>query len=183
MIPSPYLFVYCYNVAVQLATIGKKLSQIIKLLLQLPEYCDFQDDIGTDFKSTLVSRRSLVPDAAESAIQYRVEGADEPCAHALTYRLRVEETGTLTVSELIDHLTSTTVNTAYADKLPVLQALNVFLGHYAESSPAIATVGRSKSFSLYRASPKWTWSRAVRSSRILLECSSRDLPNPGLLSI
>ena len=78
-----------YNVAVQLATIGKKLGQIIKLLLQLPEYCDFQDDIVIDFKSTLVSRRRLVPDAAESAIQYRAEGADEPCAHAPNYRLRV----------------------------------------------------------------------------------------------
>ena len=95
MIPSPYLFVYRYNVAVELATIGKKISQIIKLLLQLLEYCDFQDDIGTDFKSTLVSRRRLVPAAAESAIQYRAEGADEPCAHALTYRLRVEETDTV----------------------------------------------------------------------------------------
>jgi len=66
----------------------------------------------------------------------------------------VEGTGTLTVSELTDYLSSTNVNTAYADKLPVLQALNIFLGHYAKSSPAIATVG-SKSFSLTQDSPRW----------------------------
>ena len=84
----------------------------------------------------------------ESVIQYRAEGADQPCTHALTDLLRVEETGTLTASELTDHLTSTSVNTANAVMLPVLQALNVFLGHYAKSSPAIAMVGRSKSFSL-----------------------------------
>ena len=64
------------------------------------------------------------------------------------YRLRVEETGTLTVSGLTDHLTSTNVNMAFADKLPVLQALNIYLGHYAKSSPTIATVGSSKSSSL-----------------------------------
>lgn len=113
----------------------------------------------------------------ESVIQYRAESADEPCTHALTDLLRVEETGTLTASELTDHLISTSVNTADAVMLPVLQALNVFLGYYAKSSPAIAMVGRSKSFSLHRTSPKWTWSRAVRSSRILLDCSSHGFPN------
>ncbi len=154
MIPSPDLILYRYNVAVQPDAKGRKLSQIVKLLLQLPEYRTFKDDIVTDFKSTLVSRRKLSPEAAESAIQYMAEGEDEPRAHAQTYRLRVEETGTLTVSELTDYLASTSVNTAYADKLPVLQALNIFLGHYAKSSPAIATIGSSKSFSLSQTSPK-----------------------------
>ena len=155
MIPSPDLLLYRYNVAVQPAATGKKLNQIIKLLLQLPEYGDFQDDIVTDFKSTLVSRRRLSPDTAERAIPYRAEGEDEPRANAQTYRLRVEETGSLTVSALTNHLTSTNVSTAYADKLPVLQALNIFLGHYAKSSPAVTTVGSSKSFSLTQAYPKW----------------------------
>lgn len=153
LIPSPDLLLYRYNVAVQPAAAGKKLSQIIKLLLQLPNYAAFQHDIVTDFKSTLVSRRRLSPDAAESAIQYKAEGEDEPRAKAQTYQLRVEETGTLTVSELTDYLTSTSVNTAYADKLPVLQALNIFLGHHAKSSATIATVGSSKSFSLTQATP------------------------------
>ena len=148
MIPSPTLVLYRYSVAVQPDATGKKLSQIIKLLLQLPQYGDFRGDIVTDFKSTLVSRRRLSPHTVELAVQYRAEGEDEPRANAPTYRLRVEETGTLTVSDLSDHLSSTNVNTAYADKLPMLQALNIFLGHYAKSSPVVATVGASKSFSL-----------------------------------
>ena len=84
-----------------------------------------------------------------------MEGEDEPRANAQTHRLRVEETATLTVSELTNYLISTNINTAYADKLPVLQALNIFLGHYAKSSPAVATVGSSKSFSLTQDTPKW----------------------------
>ena len=155
MIPSPDLLLHRYNVAVQPAAVGKKLSQIIKLLLEIPGYREFRDDIVTDFKSTLVSRRRLSPDTAELAIQYRAEGEDEPRANAKTYQLRVEETGILTVSELTDYLTSTNMNAAYANKLPVLQALNIFLGHHAKSSPAVATVGSSKSFSLTQDSPKW----------------------------
>ena len=156
MIPGPNLLLYRYNVDVQPAATGKKLSQIIKLLLQLPEYHDFRDDIVTDFKSTLVSRGRLDPDTAQVAVTYRAEGEDEPRDNAQTYRLRVGQTGTLTVSELTDHLTSTNVTTAYADKLPVLQALNIFLGHYAKSTPMIATAGSSKSFSLDPKSPKWS---------------------------
>ena len=148
MIPSPNLLLYRYNVTVQPAATGKKIRQITKLLLQLPEYSDFQNDIITDFKSTLVSRRRLIPNVAGSAIQYRAEGEGEPRAHAQTYRLHVEETGTLAISKLADYLTSISVNTAYTDKLPVLQTLNIILGHYAKSSPAVTTVGSSKSFSL-----------------------------------
>lgn len=154
LIPNPDLILYRYNVDVQPTATGKKLSQIIRLLLILPEYAEFRDDIVTDFKSTLVSRQRLGPCVAESAIRYRAEGEDEPRTNAQTYRLHVEETGTLTVSQLTDYLASTNVNTAYADKLPVLQALNIFLGHYAKSSPTIATVGSSKSFSLGEASLK-----------------------------
>ena len=155
LIPSPNLILYRYHVAVLPAAAGKKLSQVIRLLLQLPDYDDFRHDIVTDFKSTLVSRRRLPANRAELTIQYKAEGEDEPRANAQTYRLRVEETGMLTVSELTDHLNSTSVNAAYAEQLPVLQALNIFLGHYAKSSPAIATIGSSKSFPLSETSPKW----------------------------
>ena len=37
----------------------------------------------------------------------------------------------------------------------MLQALNIFLGHYAKSSPTVATVGSNKSFPLTQNSPKW----------------------------
>ncbi|KAF7505467.1 hypothetical protein GJ744_000714 [Endocarpon pusillum] len=163
MIPNPDLLLYRYSVAVQPDATGKKLSQIIRLLLQLPEYADFEHDIVTDFKSNLVSCRRLSPDTVDSVVQYRAEGEDEPRANAQTYRLRVKETGILTVSELTDYLTSTNVNTTYADKLPVLQALNIFLAHYAKVSPTLATIGSSKSFDLN--TPKWDLGAGVSALR------------------
>ena len=68
MVPSPDLLFYRYSVAVQPTATGKKSSQVIKLLLELPGYGEFHDDITTDFKSTLVSLRRLSPGTAESAI-------------------------------------------------------------------------------------------------------------------
>ncbi len=155
MISSPELLLYRYNVAVQPTATGRKLGQIIRLLLQLPEYADFQHDIVTDFKSNLVTCRRLSPDTARSVVHYRAEGEDEPQANAQIYQLRLEETGTFTVSELTEYLTSTNMNAVYADKLPVLQALNIFLGHYAKASPTLATIGSSRCFDLTQASSKW----------------------------
>lgn len=151
--PSEKLVLYRYNVAVQPAATGKKLSQIISLLLSLPEYGNFRDDIVTDFRSTLISRRELSNISSDTAIQYQAEGEDQPRPHAPSYQLRVQQTGIFMVSELTTYLNSTNVNTTYADKLPVLHALNIFLGHYAKSSPAVATIGGSKSFSITRATP------------------------------
>lgn len=151
--PSQKLVLYRYNVAVQPAATGKKLSQIIRLLLSLPEYGNFRDDIVTDFRSTLISRRDLSNISSDVAIRYQAEGEDQPRAYAPSYQLRIQQTGTFTVSELTKYLNSANLNTTYADKLPVLQALNIVLGHYAKSSPTVATIGSSKSFSITQATP------------------------------
>lgn len=143
--PSQNLVLYCYNVAVQPAATRKKLSQIIRLLLSLPEYAYFQDDIVTYFRSTLISQRELLNISSDAAIQYQAEGEDQPRAYAPSYQLRVQQTGTFTISELITYLNSTNVNTSNADKLSVLQALNTFLGHYSKSSSAVATIRGHKS--------------------------------------
>lgn len=158
IVPSQKLVLYRYSIEVDPPARGKKLGQIIRLFLSLPEYSEFRDGIVTDFRSTLVSQRQLLNISPEKAIQYQIqyqaEGEDEPRANAKSYRLRVRGDSIFTVSKLIDYLNSTDVNTTYAEKLPVLQALNIFLGHYAKSSPTVATVGNSKSFSITQATPK-----------------------------
>ena len=154
LLPNPNLVLYRYNVAVQPSAQGKKLSQIIRLLLELPEFVELRDDIVTDYKSTLICRKKIGPDTVESAIQYRAEGEDEPTAYALSYRIRVQETGILTVSQLTDHLTSSSATSIFSETKPLLQALNIFLGHYTKSSPTIATVGSSKAFDITQGSPK-----------------------------
>lgn len=159
LLPSPELVLYRYNVAIQPSVKGGKLTQIIKLLLELPEFVNFRDDIVTDFSSTLICCKNLGSERVETAIQYKAEGEDEPTAYALSYRIRVEFTGTLTVSQLTDYLTSSNVSSFFSEKQPLLQALNIFLGNYTKASPTIATInsknaGGIKNFSTSPATPK-----------------------------
>ncbi|KAL9118826.1 MAG: hypothetical protein Q9187_004617 [Circinaria calcarea] len=154
LLPAPNLVLYRYHVNVLPAATGRKLTQIIRLLLEAPGYIDFRDDIVTDFKSTLISRRKLSSGEVKTVIKYRVEGEDEPRDNALSYTVHVEDTGTLTVAELTGFLTSTNVNAAYSNKLPIIQALNIMVGHYAKSSTAISTIGSSKAFALGQGSDR-----------------------------
>ena len=148
LIPRSDLVLYRYHVNVQPAVTGRKLGQIIKLLLEIPGYTEYRAEIVTDFRSTLISCRRLGSDPAEFRIKYKAEGEDEPLENSPEYRLRVEETGILTVAELTDYLANTNSAQADGDKLPILQALNIYLAHHAKASPNTSTVGSSKSFSL-----------------------------------
>ena len=147
VISDPKITFYRYHVAVLPVAKGRRLRQIINLLLELPYYREHRHDIVTDFKSTLISSREIGPlDAGRVSIQYRGEGHDEPQAGAQINQLNIEKTETFPISDFLGYLRSTSLSASYSDKLPVLQALNILLGHFAKSSPAIIDVGSSKSF-------------------------------------
>ena len=151
LITAPDLILYRYDVQVAPEAKGRMLAQTVRLLLELPEYMAMRDQIVTDFKSTLICRRRLSDTQAEHQILYRSEGEDDARANAKTYRITVQETGTLTVAQLVAFLTSTSVDLAYKDKQPTIQALNIFMGYFSKVSPARATIGSNKSFPLQNA--------------------------------
>ena len=148
MIPAPDLVLHRYHIAISPDATGKKLGQIIRLLLENPGFAEFRNDLVTDFKANLICRRNLGIDATEFLVQYRAENEDDPRPNATTYRIRLEPTGTLTVAQLTEYLTSTNLSANDGDKLPTIQALNILLGHFAKSTSNRATIGSSKSFSL-----------------------------------
>lgn len=146
---APDLVLYRYNVQIQPEAKGRKLAQLIRLLLELPDYVAMRDYVVTDFKSTLISRKRLSTADAVHQIQYRMEGEDNALSNATVYQVHVQETGTLTVAQLVGFLTSTSVDLAYTDMLPTIQALNIFLSYFSKASSARATIGANKSFSLH----------------------------------
>jgi eukaryotic translation initiation factor 2C len=148
LIPKPGLNLYRYDVRVVPTAAGRKLTQIVRLLLDLPAYQNFRKDIVTDFKANLISRVRLQTERQEYDIPYKAEGEDDPLDRAARYKVYVEETGTFTVTQLVDYLNSTNTSAIYSDKLDVIQALNIFLRHYANNSTTLATVGKSKTFPL-----------------------------------
>lgn len=144
---------YRYDVSVTPAATGRKLTQIIRLLLDAPELAEYKHDMVSDFKSTLICRQKFDDQAVK--IAYRQEGEEEPRDNGPQYEVKLQLTNTLATAELIGYLTSTNPSAQYDDKLPLIQALNIFLNHYAKSTNNLATIGSSKMFSLSEDSDTW----------------------------
>ncbi|KAF2008657.1 Piwi-domain-containing protein [Aaosphaeria arxii CBS 175.79] len=148
LMPASTLVLYRYDIAIAPTVAGRKLSQVVSLLLETAEMRPFKLHVVTDFKAILISRTKLPEDELIIDIPYQAEGEDEPQQGAATYTVRLRLTNILSVSELLRYLTSTNIGAHYDNTPEVVQALNIFLNHYAKSAGNLATIGSSKSFSL-----------------------------------
>jgi len=154
LIAAPAITLYRYGISVSPTATGRKLTQIVRLLLQAPEMAEFRPDIVSDFKSTCVSRRKLPGDDVTIPVTYRADGEDEPREGATVYKVRVLHTNTLSVDQMVEYLTSTDLAAHYDGKQPLIQALNILLKHYAKTADNIGTVGSARAFSLRPDAPK-----------------------------
>ena len=148
LIPALKLVLYRYHINVDPEVKGMKGEQIIRLLLEMPTLAEFKGDLVTDFKSTLISRKKLPQETLHFDVTYRAEKEDEPSPKAKTYRIQVGFTNTLTVAQLTEFLTSTRLTLGCSEKLPIMQALNIIVRHFAKSNSNLIAIGSSKTFSL-----------------------------------
>ncbi|CAI4213970.1 unnamed protein product [Parascedosporium putredinis] len=148
MMASSDVTLYRYDMSVSPSAVGRKLGQIIRQLLLSSELAEFDKDLVTDFKSTLLSRRRLGGNEITIKVVYQKETHDEPRDDAPTYKVRLLETSTLSVGELVRQLKSADPSSIYLDKMPTIQALNILLNHNAKQSADLVTVGSNKTFSL-----------------------------------
>jgi hypothetical protein len=161
--PSPQLVLYRYDLSAQPAATGKKLAQILRLALQSPVLTPLREDLVSDFKSTLISRQKLEDQSIE--VQYRAEGEDEPRDGAPKYMVRLQFTNVLPVADLIEYLTSTNLSAHYGQKLPMIQAFNIFLNQHGKSSGNLTTIGASKTFSLDERAATWDLTNCLTAIR------------------
>ncbi|KAH7110616.1 ribonuclease H-like domain-containing protein [Dendryphion nanum] len=143
---------YRYNIAIAADNkgnipTGKKARRIVQLLLE-EHFLSQGQNIATDFKSNLISRNELDITEDEYIIPYRSEEEDTPGPNARQYRCRVQFTGSLTLAELINHLTSTQAGLMFGSKDEIIQALNIVVGHHPKSVPQIASIGANRHFDL-----------------------------------
>ncbi|RYP16592.1 hypothetical protein DL765_005053 [Monosporascus sp. GIB2] len=148
LVTNKELVLYSYAIEVKPEAVGKKLVRIVGLLLEEPDLAALRDGIVTDFKSTLLSRKRLPQDEKKWDITYRAEGEDVPTQRATRYDVRLKYTNTLSVSNLLEYLTSSTLPIGHYDKQPIVQALNIFFNHYSKTHPRLATIGASRNFPL-----------------------------------
>ena len=120
MVPKPDVVLYRYSIQILPDVAGKKKEQVVRIILDLPELDEFRNDIVTDFRTTIISRRRLSQEFIESRIQYRAEGEDTPLPNAQTYRIKVETSGVLTVSQLTNYLSPTNLTERFDDKPEII---------------------------------------------------------------
>ncbi|KAI0902933.1 putative RNA interference and gene silencing protein [Ustulina deusta] len=120
---------------------------IIGLLLE-EHFLPRKYNIATDFKSNLISRDELDVKEEDYIVTYRSEEEDSPAPNATQYRIGIRFTGSLTLSELINHLTSTQAGLMFGSKDEIIQALNIVLGHHPKAEPAVATIAANRHFSM-----------------------------------
>lgn len=148
----PDLLLFRYSIEIQpddgeRTPTGKRAKRIIELLLE-EHLSAYRTSIATDYKSNLVCRFEL-PDTEDTYdVRYRSEEEDQPSQNAKTYRIRLQDTGTLRVSELMDYLTSTQASALFGSKEEIIQALNIVVGHHPKAASDIFSVGANKHFDL-----------------------------------
>jgi eukaryotic translation initiation factor 2C len=149
------LLVYRYSIEIQpdargKTPVGKKLKRLIEVLLE-EHFPAYRTHIATDYKSTVISRIDLPNLESSYSVVYRAEFEDEPGPRAVTYRLRLQNNGTVRVSELLDYLTSTQASAVFGSKDEIIQALNIIVGHHPKTALSIFSIGANKHFELHPA--------------------------------
>lgn len=146
------LELYRYSIAIAAdnqgnAPTGKRARRIVQLLLE-EHFLSQGHSIATDSKSNLISRNELDIEEDGYIVTYRSEEEDTPAPNARQYRCRFHFTGSLTLAELINHLTSTQAGLMFGSKDEIIQALNIVVGHHPKSEPSIASIGANRHFDL-----------------------------------
>jgi eukaryotic translation initiation factor 2C len=126
---------------------GKKLKRVIQLFIDehLPQY---SHDVVTDFKANILSKVDFNLDETDYQVTYLADDEDDPAPSAPIYKIRLQPTGTITVSDLVKYLTSTNAGQLFGSKDEIIQALNILIGHHPKMASTIASIGSNKHFQL-----------------------------------
>ena len=141
------LVLYRYSIDIKPEGVGKKAKRIMQLLLE-EHFQPLRSDVATDFKSNLISRNDLEIEKEIYLVTYRADDEDEPAPNAKQYRIQLQSTGSLKVSELMSYLTSSQADLMFGSKEEIIHALNLVVGQYPKAASTIATVGANRHFDL-----------------------------------
>lgn len=126
---------------------AKKCKQIVRLLIE-QAFAENQEDVATDYRSTLISREPLSIEDEDFQVKWKAEDEDTYPENPAVYPVTVQYTGTVSVPQLVDYLTSSNASSALANQAEIIQALNIVVGHGPKSDLRVGTVSANKHFSL-----------------------------------
>lgn len=135
------------------APMGKKLKRIIQCWLQHSSVRRYISNAVTDYSQILILKNEIEEIEKVNNIDplpYRAENEDDPKPDAKRYEIRLQESNvaTLKFSELLEYLQSPQGNKTYETKSPMVQNLDIVLGHARKTAPDRITFGRGQCFLL-----------------------------------
>ncbi|KAJ6787651.1 hypothetical protein PWT90_06886 [Aphanocladium album] len=148
LLPPADVTLHRYSIQIAPEPSRRKYVRLVELLLQSEELAPMIDELATDFRSTLISKKKLPSDECTVEIQYRAEGEDEPPGSGTSHTVRVSYVSSLCTTDVINYITSISINDRFDYKGEWEQTLNIFLNHYAKATKSLVTIGSSKTFSL-----------------------------------
>lgn len=151
MLPKPTQALYRYSIEIQPEeTIRRKQRQIFALLLEESTFAPVRDSVATDYRSNLVSAKDidLGPTGRKVVrLTYR-ESDGEVLPNATTYTIKIQKSRTITLSELMDYLSSTSADAHYEGHEEAVQALNIVMARKPSMTPDVVAVGQNKWYPL-----------------------------------
>lgn len=143
VLPSTVLHHYSITVIPELK--GKRLTQIINNAINLEQFDALRLGIATDFSHYLVSCQRLSQDESNVSVQVPMATGlnTDDIREAKHYAVWFSHIRKLDFS----NLQSMEMNLADQEDLPVVQALDIVLGHHRKSSQDVIAVGKRKAFS------------------------------------
>ncbi|KAL4890621.1 ribonuclease H-like domain-containing protein [Aspergillus ambiguus] len=145
---------FCYSIDIDPGTAKKpgarKSKQIIRLLFE-EHLAQYESNITSDWRSTVVSNVKILPSDKEPSIydvRYREDNDDEYPERPTVHRVQCQYTKTLTPSQLLSYLTSTNAEAFFDAKPEVLRAMDIVLGFYAKTQQSVASVGSNRHFAV-----------------------------------
>ncbi len=143
------LVMYRYKVEISLNQLNGRAiktrdkKRIIQLLLEA-NFGQAGANIVTDFAANLITTKKLNLPSQRFKVQFRAEDEDTPGPKAGRYYVDLILEDNFTVSQLIDHLTSSNTNTMISNREAIIQALNIIVGHNLKAPAHIASLGANR---------------------------------------
>ena len=127
---------------------GKKSVQVIRCALITSNMQKVKSDIATDFSEKLISCKKLGRDQMESGeFSFRPENETTLQTNPNRFQKFLQQKGGLCVSDLLAYLASNAQGRGLHENIqPIIQALDIILGHRAKLSLNTATPKRDKCF-------------------------------------
>jgi len=127
---------------------GRKLRRVIEVLLSDGKISTLGSSIASDFSLHLVTSAVLADDMLRDKVKYRLELEDEPLDNAQEYSITLDQTGSFSVGDLIDYMTSTQASAIFEAKDDFTQASNIVFGYIPKSDVNVLPIGANRHYRL-----------------------------------